>query len=77
MYILLTNLKNHIHSKYFIIKGNKVFLQDIETYPKIFPGGLANQSILIIRIKIQNPVISNNRYDGKEGWNIEFDLKLA
>lgn len=49
---------------------------EMETYPEITPGRLTYQSILIIIIKIQHPVITCNRYDGQKWWNVEFHLQF-
>lgn len=52
-------------------------IRKIYTYPKISPARLTNESILIIMINEQNPVISNNRDNGQKWRNIEFDLELS
>jgi len=47
------------------------------TYPKVFPGRFANQSILIITVNVEDPVVPNDRDDGQEGWNIKLYLQLG
>lgn len=47
------------------------------TYPKILPRRFPNECILISIINKQNPVIPNNRNDGKKWRHIEFDLELG
>lgn len=58
-------------------KGNNNNNNNQGTYPKILPGRLANQSILVFFIKEQNPVVSNNRDNGEERRNIELDFELG
>jgi len=46
-------------------------------YPEITPGRLANESVLVVRIDVEHPVVSGDGNDWEERRDIELDFELG